>query len=227
MSEKKVTVAVEDVVAQDPVLRQLVDTSGAARAALSQLASEGVKIPLSLVVFARMVDAHRRRAGRPPLAPLASVHRDEAYMTPEQIEVGARQWPAPGRPTMVSVPARDGITWVDHTISFANSAARVGAVDSCLAEAIALANEFSDRTLRPEWTQALRARVSEVGVTRLISPTVLGVFTVLHPDSVMPLRAPQGFLQLDATSFEIVRDIVDRQGVQVVGVIADDIGADE
>lgn len=226
VAEKNVTVAVEDVVAKDEVLRQVIDSAGAARAAIGQLQIEGVRIPLSMVVFARMIDAHRRRAGRPRLTPIACAHRDEAYMTPEQIELGARDWETPGRPTMVSVPARDGIRWVDHKVSVVSDWP-VGAADSCLAEAAALANELSDRTLRPECIQALRARVSEVGVTRLISPVVLGVFTVLHPDSVMPVGAPRGFLQLNATSLEIVRDIVDRQGVQVIGVMADEIGADE
>lgn len=82
---------VEDVIASDPILRELMETTGSARAALGSmqlaLGSADPKIPLSLVAWSRMVDAFRARAGKPALGRIETTHAETSYMTPEQIAI--------------------------------------------------------------------------------------------------------------------------------------------
>jgi hypothetical protein len=73
------------------VIRELLDACGSARAALGHLqetwGQPGTRLPIALIVLARMIDAYRRRIGRPELAPLKCIWPDEQIMTPAQIAV--------------------------------------------------------------------------------------------------------------------------------------------
>lgn len=88
-----------DVIAADPVLRALVESSGSARVALGDMA-RNLKaydhVPLTLVRWSRMVDAWRQRAGQPAFDRVETSHRDDSFMSPAELTVdrGEVQEPA-------------------------------------------------------------------------------------------------------------------------------------
>ena len=88
-----VAVPLADVIAADPLLRELLDTTGTARVALGsmdlqiQSGSPPDRIPLSLVAWSRMVDAYRQREGRPPLKRIETKHVPSSFLTPAQYDI--------------------------------------------------------------------------------------------------------------------------------------------
>src|SRR5678815_2244011 len=105
-SSETVSVAVEDVIAADPVLRELVDACGSARAALGHLQDSigqpGARLPIALIVLGRMIDAIRRRMGRPRLGPLKCMWPDTQVMSPGQIAVHLQTWEPESAPHLVT-----------------------------------------------------------------------------------------------------------------------------
>lgn len=88
-----VAVPLASVIQADPILRELLDTTGSARAALGSVA-RGMEngdpwrtIPLSLVAWSRMVDAHRKREGKPALQRIETKHPPSTFLTPAQYAI--------------------------------------------------------------------------------------------------------------------------------------------